>query len=144
MPKSEPELTVLIVSPYEEDLAGLRRALRAFGLNDWRVVWAQNCLEACLVLGQDRVDAVIAEADELDWRELLDEIGSAHGFQPVVVASRLADERLWAEALNLGAYDLIAKPFDGEELAQVIPMAVRQASHSRQNWESRQRETQAV
>ena len=29
----------------------------------------------------------------------------------VIVASHLADDQLWAEALNLGAHDVLAKPF---------------------------------
>jgi len=36
------------------------------------------------------------------------------------VTSRLADERLWAEALNLGAYDVLAKPFDSTEAMRVV------------------------
>ena len=34
-----------------------------------------------------------------------------------------ADERLWAEALNLGAYDVLAKPFDRTEVMRVVSMA---------------------
>jgi len=41
----------------------------------------------------------------------------------VVVTSRLADERLWAEALNRGAYDVLAKPFDGTEVIRTISSA---------------------
>ena len=41
----------------------------------------------------------------------------------LIVASRLADERLWAEALNLGAYDVLAKPFDSTEVTRIVGMA---------------------
>jgi DNA-binding response OmpR family regulator len=40
-----------------------------------------------------------------------------------MVTSRLADERLWAEALNLGAYDVLAKPFDGREVIRILSLA---------------------
>jgi FixJ family two-component response regulator len=41
------------------------------------------------------------------------------------VTSRLADEYLWAEALNLGAYDVLAKPFDTSEVMRVVASAWR-------------------
>ncbi len=41
----------------------------------------------------------------------------------LIVTSRLADDSLWAEALNLGAYDVLAKPFDATEVARVVSMA---------------------
>jgi FixJ family two-component response regulator len=39
--------------------------------------------------------------------------------------SRHADERLWAEVLNLGGYDLLAKPLEGDEVSRVVEMACR-------------------
>ena len=44
----------------------------------------------------------------------------------LIVTSRLADERLWAEVLNLGAFDLLSKPFDFDEATRIIPVAIRQ------------------
>jgi len=41
----------------------------------------------------------------------------------VIVTSHLADERLWAEALNLGAYDVLAKPFDAIEVGRILGLA---------------------
>jgi DNA-binding NtrC family response regulator len=41
----------------------------------------------------------------------------------LIVTSRLADDRLWAEALNLGAYDVIAKPFDASEVVRIAGLA---------------------
>jgi DNA-binding response OmpR family regulator len=43
----------------------------------------------------------------------------------LIVTSRLADEYLWAEALNLGAYDVLAKPFDASEVMRVLGSAWR-------------------
>jgi FixJ family two-component response regulator len=40
-----------------------------------------------------------------------------------IVTSRLADDRLWAEALNLGAYDVLAKPFERLELVRSVSSA---------------------
>jgi len=41
----------------------------------------------------------------------------------LIVASRLADDRLWAEALNLGAWDVLAKPFDRREVFRSVKSA---------------------
>jgi DNA-binding response OmpR family regulator len=43
----------------------------------------------------------------------------------LVVTSRLADERLWAEALNLGCHDVLAQPFRANELFPVLSFAWR-------------------
>ena len=41
----------------------------------------------------------------------------------LIVTSRLADERLWAEALNLGAWDVLARPFDEDEVSRIVSVA---------------------
>jgi DNA-binding response OmpR family regulator len=41
------------------------------------------------------------------------------------VTSRVADDSLWAEVLNLGAYDLLMKPFDLTEVFRVVSLAWR-------------------
>jgi hypothetical protein len=43
----------------------------------------------------------------------------------LIVASRLADEYLWAEVLNLGGHDVLAKPFQGAEVQWVLESAWR-------------------
>jgi DNA-binding response OmpR family regulator len=47
-----------------------------------------------------------------------------------IVTSRLADERLWAEALNLGAWDVLAKPFESDEVIRIVTIAT-------QHWQDR-------
>jgi hypothetical protein len=41
----------------------------------------------------------------------------------LVVFSRAADNRLWGEVLNLGAYDLLMFPFERPELLRVADLA---------------------
>jgi DNA-binding response OmpR family regulator len=45
----------------------------------------------------------------------------------------LADEYLWAEVLNLGGYDLLAKPFRDPEVKRVLAAALRQNTGQTQN-----------
>jgi hypothetical protein len=60
---------------------------------------------------------------------------------PLIVASRLADDKLWAEVLNLGGSDVLALRFDHDEVIRSVSLAWREvqdppthsaALHSRQ------------
>ena len=50
-----------------------------------------------------------------NWRDVLSQLETLPASPPLIVTSRLADDRLWAEVLNLGAYDLLMEPFQAEE-----------------------------
>jgi DNA-binding response OmpR family regulator len=58
-----------------------------------------------------------------DWRDVLSDTESREPAPLVIVISRLADERMWAEVLNLGGYDLFTKPFDAHEVVRVLNSA---------------------
>jgi len=58
-------------------------------------------------------------------RDVLEQVTILPDPPSFIVTSRLADERLWAEALNLGAYDVLAKPFDSTEAMRVVGAAWR-------------------
>ena len=46
----------------------------------------------------------------------------------VIVTDPLADSRFWAEALNLGAYDLLAQPFYEPEVRRILKNACSRPS----------------
>ena len=54
------------------------------------------------------------------WKELLAALSGVLAPPALIVTSRTADERLWAEALNCGAYDVLAKPFDHAEVVRTL------------------------
>ena len=63
-----------------------------------------------------------------DWKSLMADMDQLPIRSVLIVASRLADDRLWAEVLNLGAFDLLlAEPFDPEEVLRVTESAWREA-----------------
>jgi DNA-binding response OmpR family regulator len=123
-------VTVLSISPLEEDHISLERI---FNRSEWSedtesrwVLHAMPTLESALkTLRENRISIVVAERDLLPgtWRDVLAEIGTRPDPPLLIVTSRLADERLWAEALNLGAYDVLAKPFEVEEVVRVLSFA---------------------
>jgi DNA-binding response OmpR family regulator len=68
---------------------------------------------------------VVCERDLPDgtWRDVLEQLGSEPGRPVLIVTSNLADEWLWAEVLNLGGCDVLAKPFDAEDTRHVLETA---------------------
>lgn len=73
-----------------------------------------------------RIAVVLCDSDVRpgSWRDVLRHTENWQVRPHLVVTSRLADESLWAEALNLGAYDALAKPFDSEEVRRVVDGAL--------------------
>jgi len=76
---------------------------------------------------QRQIEVVVCERDLQpgSWKEVLDQVTILPDPPALIVTSRLADERLWAEALRLGAYDVLAKPFDRMEVVRVMSGAWR-------------------
>lgn len=68
---------------------------------------------------------VVCERDlpQGTWVDMLRHIEALPNAPSLIVASRLADDGLWAEALNLGAWDVLAKPFDHSELIRSVKSA---------------------
>ncbi|MCL5744434.1 MAG: hypothetical protein M1541_11000 [Acidobacteria bacterium] len=50
-----------------------------------------------------------------------------------IVTSRLADDALWAEVLNVDGYDLLLKPFRGEEVVRMVNAAATQIPPAKAN-----------
>jgi DNA-binding response OmpR family regulator len=74
-----------------------------------------------------RISVVICDTDlpDGDWKDVLQQVLQARSAPALIVTSRVADHSLWAEVLKLGGYDVLAQPFDGEEVTRVIASALR-------------------
>ncbi len=72
-----------------------------------------------------RFPVVVCERDLSpgSWKDLLEQTVLLPDPPLLIVTSKFADERLWAEALNLGAYDVLAKPFNCHEACRVVDSA---------------------
>jgi hypothetical protein len=57
------------------------------------------------------------------WKDVLELAASRPYPPPLIVTSRLADERLWSEVLNLGGYDVLPQPLDRNEALRTIGLA---------------------
>jgi len=126
-----PETTfklVLSVSPNHEDCASLERIFKS----GWTVVATFTVELALSMLREIPIPIVIYDCDTSlgPWNEMLERISLLPDPPLFIVTSRLADERLWAEALNLGAWDVLAKPFEADEVIRIVSIAG-------QHWQNR-------
>lgn len=127
-------LTVLSVSGQEEDHLILGNI---FTHSNWKLQTARTIEEARRLLeGENVFPVVISERDLPDgsWKDLMAGLGDSEKTPVMVVSSRLADDYLWAEVLNLGGCDVLAKPFDSNEVIWTVSMAWN-------DWKSRTRLT---
>ena len=118
------KITLLAISPDEADCRSLKRILEK---SRWTIQGASSFREATRLMNESDPNLILCEKDLPDgnWKDVFRQAGVLRTPPPVVVVSRQADERLWAEVLNLGGYDLLLKPFDGSEVTRVIGMASR-------------------
>lgn len=115
-------ITLLSVSPMEEDHLSLQSIIWH---SKWKLLKAGQLSAAADVLDEHNVSVVICELQFKSgtWIDLLRQIQKMPAPPSVILASRLADERLWAEALNLGAWDVLPKPFDRAEVLRSVKVA---------------------
>lgn len=113
---------LLSVSPSQHDHDTLASLL---GRDQWKIHFALSLRSASAFLRAHRVPLVICEHDLVPgtWAQLLDEIRLLSVPPFLIVTSRVADDYLWAEALNVGAYDVLAKPFDLTEVTRILSSA---------------------
>jgi DNA-binding NtrC family response regulator len=73
-------------------------------------------------LRQQEYDVILTEAALPDgkWLDVLHLVRECPREPEVIVTDPQADARFWAEALNLGAYDLLAQPFYEPEVRRIL------------------------
>ena len=121
-------ITILAISPFEEDHARLREI---FSHTNWKLYSAHTWREAFQVLERVDISLVICEREcpEGNWRELFGRIEEQGNPVPFVVCSESPGLELWAEAINLGAFDVLAKPFDMVDVLRMVPASWQYYRH---------------
>jgi DNA-binding response OmpR family regulator len=116
------QIRILSVSSTEDDHTAIFHILDEL---PFVVTPARSCQEAANALTHDQFGIILCESDLPDgnWIEILNQISGVREKPLLIVTSRLADESLWAEVLNLGGYDLLAKPFSRQEVRHVLTSA---------------------
>jgi DNA-binding response OmpR family regulator len=113
------EFGILSISAVPEDHYSLSYILNE---SHWRIVKSRTCREAITRLSRRYMPVVICASDLPDgtWRDVLDQISTLAQPPVLIVTSRLADDYLWGEVLNLGGYNVLAKPFRESEVKHVV------------------------
>ena len=112
----------LLISPFEQDHKLLQSLFREQG---WKL-HGTGSLESALTLLRRGVASIVITEKDLpvgNWKDVLDAVLQLPASPLVVVSSLHADDYLWAEALNLGAYDVLPKPIERMEAIRVFNAA---------------------
>jgi len=122
VPQPDQFCTALAVNLADEESSSLAAILRG---SNWRVKSARTCREAVEFSHNGPVPVVLCQPNMPDgnWNTLMGRMRELADPPAVVVVSRLADERLWAEVLSLGGYDVLMTPFDRAEVLRVLFLA---------------------
>ena len=120
-----PTDAILLVSAHTGDHDSLQSIFRG---SRWKLQEAWTASDGLKTIRRQHgeIPVVICE-DSLpdgDWKRLLTQMDKMAVQPSLIVCSRLADERLWAEVLNHGAFDLLlGAPFEPEEVLRVTESA---------------------
>ena len=115
--------TILLVMPQ-----GRRERMQRFlSESEMDVFSAENVKEAQEKLaGAVKYDLAFVDSELADgsWRDVLQFIVASNIGCEMVVCSRCGDERLWAEVIQCGAFDLVPEPFEKQEILRIIRSAL--------------------
>ena len=67
---------------------------------------------------------VDAELPDGSWQDLLQHVKDSRRTCEMIVCSRCGDERLWAEVIQCGAFDLIVEPYEEREVLRIVQSAL--------------------
>lgn len=117
-------VSALMVGEYDNDRMLLHDVFRKFG---WRLFEACNRRRAMECLDRHPVQVVLAETStpRWNWRRVLRDLRRLAHPPQLIVTSRTVDDSLWAEVLNMGGYDVLARPLEPEEVERVVASARR-------------------
>ncbi len=126
-PEAGSQIALLFITTSHEDYAELSGILATSFVrvkSQWKPETCGSVGAALGLLRNRRIPIVLCEHTGDDsWKDLLEQTGEVPGGPYVIVTSRSADEQLWSQALNLGAYDVLATPFNEEEVRRVLSSA---------------------
>lgn len=115
-----PRVLIAMPSPRRLGLLGILER------NGMKTETAENSREGREMLLERPYDLLFVDAELPGgpWHSLLEYIRSSTTNCEVVVCSRCGDERLWAEVLQRGAYDLLSEPFVESEVVRIARRAL--------------------
>ena len=119
---------ILFISGRLEDARHLSQMLHALPL---KLEHVATLRQARNHIKRQEYDLILTEASFSDgnWLDVLHLTRESPKEIEVIVTDPLADAHFWAEALNLGAYDLLAQPFYEPEVRRILHNACTRPSY---------------
>jgi DNA-binding NtrC family response regulator len=119
-----------------DDDAGVRYTLREIlEAGDMEVTEASDGEAALAYLGRERADLLITDLrmPRLDGMKLLGRLGEVPTPPKAIMLTAHGSERHAVEAMKLGAYDYLTKPFDADAVLQIVERAVASVRRDQEN-----------
>ena len=129
-PENASEASVLVV----DDETGVREALRIILGPEFRVVVAESGEQALEVVRGQHVDVVVLDLQlpGMNGWETFERIGEIKPEAEIVIATGHGSYAEAVKALHLHAFDFMTKPFDVNQVLQVVHRAATSAQTRRQ------------
>jgi DNA-binding NtrC family response regulator len=114
--------SVLVV----DDEVGARESLRMVLKNDYEVFVAKDAEEAFLRINKHSPDVILLDIilPDMDGLKILEKVRQKDPEAIVIMITATKTVKTAVEAMKLGAYDYITKPFDVDELRLVVSRAI--------------------
>jgi two-component system response regulator AtoC len=110
-----------------DDELGTRESLRAIFKPRYEVTTASGATEAQRVLGARHVDLIFMDVimPEQNGVDLLRDVQGRYPNIPVIMLSASHAVRPVVEAMRVGAFDFVTKPFDADEVQRLAERAIQ-------------------
>jgi DNA-binding NtrC family response regulator len=115
-------VTVLLISPDAGDHILIRHV---FDHSNWVLYHCRTIEDGLCFLREHELPVVISEERlaGADWKDVLRALDATARPAKLIVTAYGADSSLWAEVINLGGYDVLAKPWTERELYYTVSQA---------------------
>ena len=117
------ETRVLVI---EDDPDGRRSLADALEDGGWQVVTAETGQEGIARFADQAFDVVVSDLvlPDIDGLEVLRRVKESHPDVDVIMVTGLSQIDTAVQAMKLGAFDYISKPFEPDELKLVVQRAL--------------------
>lgn len=119
---------LLSISANDQDHASLNNI---FGHSQWVVVPVTNFGAASAELNRYNISVVVCGCDSMPehWTEILGCVQAMPHPPAIILTSRMADDHLWSQALESGAWDVLPKPVRAADLVRSVRYALEHWRH---------------
>lgn len=128
---TKPKYTILAIDDEKDMLKTLQNILK----KQYNLLTTKSAKEALKIIQEQNIDLVLLDIrmPEMDGVEVLKQIRATFPNLETVMVTASKDVATAVEAMKLGAFDYIAKPFEVKELLTVIEKALEKRSLVREN-----------